>query len=203
MANVAREERWGDRTSVEERRNEILRKLGMALRDRGFASMKMQDIADLLNMTKGNLYYYFPSKQDLLFHGHMKCMAISLAALTDAQQAVPPYARILQTLLHRHIAGILEEANGAVLLTDLEDLTPAHRTEYVALRDRFEKGVRAILVAGIAAGEFRDTDPSVATFAMLGGVNWMPKWFRPGGRWTPQDAAERFSAFFLQSVLAA
>ncbi len=202
MANVAREERWGDRTSVEDRRDEILRKLGLALRDRGFAAMKMQDIADMLNMTKGNLYYYFPSKQDLLFHGHMKCMAISLAALADAQQATPPYARMLQALLRRHIAGVLEEANGAVLLTDLEDLAPAHRQEYVALRDRFEQGVRAILVAGMKAGEFRDADPSVATLAMLGGVNWMPKWYRPEGRWSPTEAADRFAMFFLQSVLA-
>ena len=202
MANVAREERWGDRIGVEGRRDEILRKLGEALRERGFASMKMQDIADQLNMTKGNLYYYFPSKQDLLFHGHMKCMSISLAALADAEKASGPHADILRTLLRRHIAGMLEEANGAVLLTDLEELAPAHRKEYVRLRDRFEKGVRKILADGMEAGAFRKADLSVATFAILGAINWMPKWYRPDGLWSPEQAAERFSLFFLQSVLA-
>ncbi len=201
MAHVAREERWGDRTSVEDRRGEILRTLGMVLRERGFGSIKMQDIADQLNMTKGNLYYYFPSKQDLLFHCHMKCMDVSLAALARAAQGTAPPVEKLRTLLRLHIAGILEESYSAVLLTDLEDLAPAQRCEYVMLRDRFETGVRKILVDGMASGAFRETDPRVATFAILCGINWMPKWYQPGGAWSAQDAAEKFSTFFLQSVL--
>lgn len=204
MAHVAREARWGDRTSLDDRRDEILRSLGMVLRQRGFAALKMQDIADQLSMTKGNLYYYFSSKQDLLFHCHMKCMDVSLAALARvAADAAATPAQKLHTLLRLHIAGILEEAYGAVLLTDLEDLVPAQRRQYVARRDRFEQGVRTILADGIAAGAFRALDPRVATFAMLGAINWMPKWYRPDGAWSAQQVAEKFAAWFLQSVLPA
>ncbi len=72
----------------------------------------------------------------------------------------------------------------------------------MALRDRFEAGVRKILVDGMAAGVFRKTDARVAAFAILGGINWMPKWYQPGGAWSAQDVAEKFAHFFLQSVLA-
>src|SRR6185437_770921 len=127
MAHVEREERCGDHVSVDERRNEILRSLGIVLRERGFGSLRMQDIADHLNMTKGNLYYYFASKQDLLFHCHMKCMDVSMAALAAAEKDDRNAIEKLRALLALHIAGILEEAYGAVLLTDLEDLSPDHR----------------------------------------------------------------------------
>jgi len=202
MAHVAREERWGDRTSIEDRRDEILRTLGVVLRQRGFGSMKMQDIADQLQMTKGNLYYYFGSKQELLFHAHMKCMAVSLAALEGSEHDPSPPAERLHKLLRLHIAGMLDEASGAVLLTDLEGLSADQRRQYVAQRDRFEAGVRRILIEGTEGGTFRKSDPRVAAFAILGGINWMPKWFQPDGVWSAAETADRFALFFLHSVLA-
>ena len=202
MAHVEREERWGEHATIDDRRTEILRSLGAVLRERGFGSLRMQDIADHLNMTKGNLYYYFSSKQELLFHCHMKCMDVSMAALAAAERDKRDAAQRLQALLLGHIAGILEEAYGAVLLTDLEDLAPAHRRQYVALRDRFERGVQAIVRDGIAAGIFRDLDPRVATFSILGAINWMPKWYRPDGAWSAARIAREYSDFFVKSLLA-
>jgi TetR/AcrR family transcriptional regulator len=129
-------------------------------------------------------------------------MDVSLAALAQAErdEAGPPEK--LRKLLRLHIAGILEEAYGAVLLTDLEDLTPAQRLQYVALRDRFEAGIRKILADGMESGVFRQADLRVATFAILGAINWIPKWYQSGGTWSAQDAAEKFALFFLESVLA-
>jgi AcrR family transcriptional regulator len=202
MAHVEREERWGDHVSINERRNEILRSIGVVLRERGFGSLRMQDIADHLNMTKGNLYYYFTSKQDLLFHCHMKCMDVSLAALAAAEKDDRDAAEKLRTLLTRHIGGILEEAYGAVLLTDLEDLTPDHRRRYITLRDRFERGVRSVVREGITAGIFREADPRIATFSMLGAINWMPKWYRPDGAWSAREIAHKFAHFFVESLQA-
>ena len=50
-----------------DRRLEILRPAASAFTRSGFAHATMEDIADRVQMAKGNLYYYFPSKQDLLF----------------------------------------------------------------------------------------------------------------------------------------
>jgi AcrR family transcriptional regulator len=202
MSHVERPERWGDLTTVDDRRDEILRSLGTVLRERGFGSLRMRDIADHLNMTKGNLYYYFSSKEELLFHCHMKCMDISMAALAAAALEKAGPAERLRKLLGAHIVGILGESYGVVLLTDLEDLTEAHRNRYVALRDKFERGVRAIVREGIANGEFRKVDPKVATFSILGAINWMPKWYRPDGAWSADDTARRFADFFVQSLQA-
>lgn len=125
-----------------------------------------------------------------------------MAALAATEKDNRDAADKLRTLLTLHIAGILEEAYGAVLLTDLEDLTPDHRRRYVALRDRFERGVRSIVREGIAAGSFRKVDPRVATFSILGAINWMPKWYRPDGAWSARDIARKFADFFVESLHA-
>ena len=75
--------RWDVRASFEERRDQILRSLAAFMRDRRLASLTMRDIADQLGLVKGNLYYYFKSKQDILYHCHVKCIAISLVALDE------------------------------------------------------------------------------------------------------------------------
>ena len=200
MASVAWEERWGDNSSVDERREEILRHVGAVVREQGFASLKMQDIADRLNMTKGNLYYYFKNKQDLLFHCHMKCMEISLAALTEAERGAGKPRDRLRRLLVAHNRGIIEDSYGAVLLTDLEDLTAEQRKTYVRMRDKFERGVRKIIDQGIASGEFRKIDPRVAGFAILGSINWMPKWYRPDGKLSADSLADGFADFFMHAL---
>src|SRR6187402_1057722 len=146
--------RWDVRASVDDRRDQILRSLASFVRDRKLASLTMRDIADRLGLVKGNLYYYFKNKQDILFHCHVKCIGISLAALDEiCVQQLPP-VKSLRGLLVRHIRNITEDVYGGVLLTDLESLTPSQRKRYVAMRDRFEQGVRKMIRDGIAQGEF-------------------------------------------------
>jgi AcrR family transcriptional regulator len=200
MVARARRARWREAASVEQRRVEILRELGAAVREHGFGALTMQDVADRLGLTKGNLYYYFRSKQELLFQCHIKCMENSLQALDEAERSTAPPGERLRTLLLRHIRGIAGEAYGAVLLTDLESLTPAQRRKYVTLRDRFEQGVRSLIRQGIDRGEFRAQDIRVAGFAILGAINWIPKWYRPGGEMSADAVAESFTDFLLRSL---
>ena len=68
---------WDVRASFEERRDQILRSLAAFMRERRLASLTMRDIAGQLGLVKGNLYYYFKSKQDILYHCHVKCIAIA------------------------------------------------------------------------------------------------------------------------------
>src|SRR5688572_29722683 len=160
----------------------------------------MQDIADRLGLVKGNLYYYFKSKQDILFHCHVKCMQVSLEALEDVERADGSPAKRLRELLIRHVHAITEDPYGGVLLTDLETLSAAQRRRYVSMRDQFEQGVRRLIERGMRSGEFRACDPRLAGFAMLGAINWIPKWYRPEGELSAGEIAEGFADQFLRSL---
>ena len=191
---------WDARRSVDERRDEILRSLAAVLRERRLSSLKMQDIADRLGLVKGNLYYYFKSKQDILYHCHVKCMQASLEALEDAERASGSAGTRLRELLKRHIHAIAEDPYGGVLLADLDSLTAAQRRRYVTMRDQFERGVRRLIEAGMRSGEFRAADARLAGFAILGAINWIPKWYRPEGELSAAEIADGFADQFLRSL---
>lgn len=193
--------RWVGRTvSKRSRRDAILHSVGTVLRDTRLSSLTMQDIALELGITKGNLYYYFKDKQDILFQCHMRCMDLSLAALRDIQAGQGGPHDPLHTLLVRHIGGMLENGFGSVLLTDLDNLTPAQRRHYVARRDEFEAGVRQLVEAGVRQGTYACDDVKLASLAMLGAINWLPKWYRPDGALAPHEVANGLADFLMKAL---
>jgi len=188
------------RASVDERREQSLRSLASFVRERKLSSLTMRDIADKLGLVKGNLYYYFKNKQDILFHCHVKCIRISLAALNEVRaQGLAP-ADALRQLLVKHILNITEDPYGGVLLTDLESLTAVQRKRYVAMRDQFEQGVRKMIREGIEDGSFAKQNVQLAGFTILGAINWVPKWHRPDGPITSAAIAETIADQLIRSL---
>ena len=134
---------------------------------------------------QGQSLLLFQEQAGILFHCHVKCIAISLTALDEVLAQKLPPADSLRSLLVRHIRNITEDAYSGVLLTDLESLTPVQRKRYVAMRDRFEQGVRKMICDGIAEGTFAKQDVDLAGFTILGAINWIPKWYRRDGALPP------------------
>jgi len=58
---------------------------------------------------------------------------------------------------------------------------PEFRHEAMRLRSEHETLLRSILVQGVAEGTFAKLDPIITGRAVLSLLNWMVRWFRPGG----------------------
>jgi AcrR family transcriptional regulator len=193
--------RWAGVPSLKDHRREaILRSVASVLRSSRLSSLTIQDVADELGMTKGNLYYYFKDKQEILYCCHMRSMEISLLALHEAMRSSATPAEKLRILLTRHIRGTVDEGFGGILQTDLESLSAEQRRDYVGKRDEFEHGVRRLIEDGVLLGEFECANVKLTGFAILGAINWIPKWYHPSGRLTPQQIAEEMTDYFLRGL---
>jgi hypothetical protein len=56
------------------------------------------------------------------------------------------------------------------------------------------------LEEGIADGSVRNCDVRMAGFFAIGAVNWIPKWFSPGGELSAQELAEMYAQFVINGV---
>ena len=108
-------------------RIDILKSASAAFRKLGYHGATVEQIAAALQMNKGNLYYYFKSKEDILFACH-EYSHDRLQELLDetCRGTAPPEAK-LRRLIQAAVHVILDELHGTALLVDLEALTPAHR----------------------------------------------------------------------------
>ena len=90
---------------------------------------------------------------------------------------------------------ILDELHGTALFLDLEALSPAHRKAVIARRDQFDRGMRRVIQDGCRPGVFGRRDAKLLSFAILGAVNWIPRWFNPDG---PASSARRSPTRFAE-----
>ena len=125
----------------------------------------------------------------------------SLRALATVKGTKGNASHRLHLLLVLHITSILENSYGAVLLTDLEHLEPKQRAHYVKMRDTFERGIRDLIREGIENGEFPKRSVAVAGFAILGGINWIMKWFDPNGAESSATIAQTFADLYVGGLM--
>jgi len=171
--------------------------------EKGFDKASMGDISAALGLTKAGLYHHIRSKEELLYEIMSYGMDLFEQKVLNRVVTIDdPLDRIRATLRGhvllvtrdrpKEITVILHESNA--LKGRYRDRINARKKKYVKF---LEKTFRELLRSGAA----RHIDPSVATFAMLGMINWIYQWYRPGGRLDENALAETLSDQFLGGVL--
>jgi AcrR family transcriptional regulator len=168
---------------------EILKAAAGVFRARGFAAAGMRDIAAAADLSPGNLYHYFSGKDELLFFCQDRTLDRLLAALASARRPRGLLAARLRELACAHVLCLVGEVEGSAAHLEVDALPPRLRSLIVAKRDRYERGIRTLVAGGIRRGELRDADPTIATRAFLGALNWTAHWFRPEGTRSARQVA--------------
>jgi AcrR family transcriptional regulator len=188
-------------SAMSDRRIEILKSAAAAFRRRGYHGASVDEIASALEMTKGNLYYYFRNKEEILFACHDYSLDELLTLMSDVQAAPIRPDEKLRKLILAFIHMILDELQGTALTLDLQALSPPLLKRIVAKRDRFDHGMRTIIQEGIDEGRFTEGDPKMIAFAIMGAVNWIPKWFDPQGPMTSDQIGQAFTDYLVGGLL--
>jgi AcrR family transcriptional regulator len=187
--------------ATSDRRTEILKSAAAAFRHRGYHGASVDEIASALEMTKGNLYYYFRNKEEILFACHDYSNDVLLTLLEEVEKENSTPEEKLRKLVVAFIHLILDELRGTALTLDLQALSPPLLKRVISKRDQFDHGMRAIIQQGIDQGMFRDGDPKMIAFAIMGAVNWLPKWFDPGGPATSDQIGQSFADYLVGGLM--
>ena len=138
---------------------------------RGFAQVKVEEVARAAGLSKAAVYLYFPSKKALLA-GLVRRAVQPVAALALAPGQGPALAVIAG--LMRAVAGRLAEpgvaAVPALVLREaaaVPEIAQVYRDEVL---DRVLPALRQIIAGGIASGEIRAMEPDFAIRSVIGPV---------------------------------
>jgi AcrR family transcriptional regulator len=178
----------------------ILRSAAGVFRHRGYYGATMGSIAHALRMTTPNLYYYFQSKEEILYFCHDYSLDLLLDNLKEVEKSSDAPEEKLRRLIVSFVHMVIDELRGTALTLDLRPLSPSHLRRIIAKRDRFDRGMRRVVQSGIDAKSFRATDPKLAAFGILGSLNWIPRWFDPRGSANSEQIAQVFAENLIRGL---
>lgn len=172
------------------KKSQILESAARIFSVKGFEKATMEEIADALYMTKGSLYYYIKSKEDMLFQCHLKALEMANEVLESVLKSdLQPELK-----LHKAIVGHVEVVTEEFVVGTLrqqELLLPKRmRLRVIAERDKFEKNFIRILKDGIKTAAFSESDLKLKAYFILGAINWIPRWYSSSGRRSAKQIGE-------------
>jgi TetR/AcrR family transcriptional regulator len=190
------------RRRAEQRRMEILRAAARVFRKRGFAATGMREIAAEADLSPANLYHYFQGKNELLYFCQDRALDQMLDALGPERLSAAAAGERLHAVIRAHVRCLLDEVEGSTAHLEIEALPDKLRRRIVAKRDRYERGIRRLVAAGVKGGAFAPCEPELVTKAMLGAINWTARWFRAEGPRSSAAVADSIADFLVRGLAA-
>ena len=190
------------RAPADGRAAEVYRTAAKIILQKGYDATSVSDIADALGITKAGLYHYIKGKTELLYE-IMKFGLEELGreVLVPAQEIADPEAR-LRFVITTH-ARIVTRGDGVVpiLVDEARALTPAQNRHVIRMKRKYIDCLRDTLDEMKKQGKLRGVDTTVAAFSITGAINWLSRWYRPGGKLSAEEIAWQIADVALHGVL--
>lgn len=177
------EEKGADKKSARTR-TRILDAAAQVLSTRGYAGTRLSDVAKVAQLQAPAIYYYFPSREDLIeevmWAGLANMREHLVAVLAAAPEDATPLDRILIAVeAHlRHELAISDYTTAAI--RNAGQIPDSIRGRHDAEEKKYGAVWRDLFKAAIEVGELRsDLDPYLAQMLVLGTINWAAEWWNP------------------------
>jgi len=156
--------------------------------ENGFRNVTMQDVADGLNITKPTLYVHASTKTKILEGIFERVMKEGEECLQVASEQPFPEEQLRVLLVRWTLAATSRQPYYHIFAAHLPDLPRASARYYMRWSAEVVDRVRAIVIAGRRQGVFRaDIDPTVVAFSVVAIPNWTARWYKPGGKLSPEE----------------
>lgn len=158
----------------------ILKTSAKIFAEKGFHHTSVRDISRATRMSLSGLYYYFSTKEELLYLIQERCF---VTLLQRWEQGANPQADVrarIRAFAENHFSFFLHNMpEMKVMAHEDESLTGEFHNKIIVLKRRYVKIIMDLV------GELKGTDGGtgvdlrVATFALFGMMNWIYTWYQP------------------------
>lgn len=156
----------------EARPSEILEAAAEVFLERGFAAAKLEDIARRAGLSKGSLYVYFETKEDLFQAVAKDLLSTNIDAVEGTLAAYEgPFAELLPALLAR-AAAILGDPRTAgllrMVLSESKNFPELARIWHDHVAQRMVRALTGLIRRAQQRGELRQGDPQLYALSIVG-----------------------------------
>lgn len=152
-------------------------------------TLSLTELARNLNITKAALYYYFKSKQEILFECYSLSFDIADEALELALASGLDAAQKLELFVYNYTWSGLKELYLTMSLRAMP-LSPAYSKRILERRDMLHSRLRELVAEGIEDGSIAPCIPKFAVSAIIGTISELLRIYHPAGEFSAEEIAE-------------
>ncbi|HET9982077.1 MAG TPA: TetR/AcrR family transcriptional regulator [Longimicrobiales bacterium] len=179
----------------------ILRTAAVIFAEKGYHQASIRDISRATGISLSGLYYYVPSKEEILFRIQEHAFRTVVENLERRLRGVADPEERLRLFIENHLRFFVANMKEMKVLSHEATALSGELRERVAAVKRCYTDV----CSGILGALRPDADAAelrVATFSLFGMMNWIYNWYHPG-RDVPVDAlAAEMTRIFMRGYLA-
>ena len=180
----------------------ILRQAAAVFRTRGYHQASIREIARATGVSLAGLYYYFSSKEELLFLIQRHAFETILAAAKDGLRNLPSPDERLRTLIRLHLQFFLDHPNEMKVLTHEEEWLGKDRSREVrAIKRAYYQLCLEQVEALREASGLRGLNSRLAVLSLFGMMNWIYTWYNAKVDPNAAACAETMADIFLHGIL--
>jgi AcrR family transcriptional regulator len=151
---------------------------------KGYAGLRLTDVADQAELQAPAIYYYYPSREELIEEVMWVGIADTREHVVAFLDALPSESSAMDRLLaavEAHLRHTLEISDYATAsIRNAGQLPLAIRTRQIQEEERYGEIWRRLINDLARSGALRaDLDLYVAQMLMLGALNWALEWWNP------------------------
>jgi AcrR family transcriptional regulator len=185
------------------KKEEILRAAAKVFSSKGYHAARIQDVADVLGMQKGSLYYYIKTKEDLLSGLVEDTLEKSVELTSNIYDTGHTPTEKLRLCIESHLKLFHEnkDAFGVFMNEDLGLINKTSGRDIYQLMKEYEKGWEQIFIEGIKKKEFKlDLEYKLVVKSIIGMMNWSYRWYHPEMGHSISDIAKIMTDLVVSGV---
>nr|WP_199547053.1 TetR/AcrR family transcriptional regulator [Streptomyces sp. N35] len=170
--------------------------------EQGYDRTSVQEIVEAAGVTKGALYHYFGSKDDLLHEIYARVLRVQQERLDAFAEADEPVEkRLRDAAADVVVTSIANLDDSQIFFRSMHQLSPEKNKQVRAERRRYHERFRALVEEGQASGVFSSATPAdLVVDYHFGSVHHLSTWYRPNGPLTPQQVADHLADLLLRAL---
>jgi TetR/AcrR family transcriptional regulator, cholesterol catabolism regulator len=158
----------------------ILKTSAKIFAEKGFHRTSVRDIARATKMSLAGLYYYFTTKEELLYLIQERCFATLLQRWEHAAAPDMDVRTRIRIFAENHLSFFCHNMHEMkVMAHEDESLTGEFQVKILVLKRRYAKVVMDLIGELHNQEGGKGIDLRVATFSLFGMMNWIYTWYQP------------------------
>ncbi|TFG69675.1 MAG: TetR/AcrR family transcriptional regulator [Anaerolineales bacterium] len=182
------------------KRVKLLKASAGCFNQKGFSGTSLKDVAKILGISDAAIYYYVKNKEELVNLCYIRALDLGEAALQRAEKEGSTALERLILFLRYQIDEVCGDDGPVAIMSEIPALKPEHRAYILNRSTRHTKEITRLIKSGIADGSMSSPNPIASCDAILGALNWIPKWYKPDSNLSSKDIADAFIHTFTQGL---